>query len=155
MAVQNRREQAARTPLSPESLERSPTEPQGEKAESTEESRVLHMSKTNTAIVNARSTSAVPLHRMLRDHFLYDLVYQPLPDPAPFPLRQRRRETRERVSCASESEGRLKAYSWAGCCLLQSFLLAHCIPLLSQATAVIGIAVGEVGSGGDRGRERE
>lgn len=33
--------------------------------------------------------------------------------------------------------------------------VSYCIPLLSQATAVIGIAVREVGSGGDRGRERE
>lgn len=61
-----RRRQAAGTPAPPESLERSPTEPEGEKAEGTEESRALHESERDAAVINARNASAVPL----RGHFL-------------------------------------------------------------------------------------
>lgn len=78
-----RRRQAARTRVPPESLERSPTEQQGEKAEGTEESRALHLSE-NTATVNARSASAVLLHRVLRVHFI---ILYTIPFPTPHPSR--------------------------------------------------------------------
>lgn len=44
-----------------------PQKREGEKAEGTEESKALHMSAGKIAIADARSASALPLHRALQD----------------------------------------------------------------------------------------
>lgn len=129
-SFKTRHRQAARTPVPPKSLERSPTEPQGEKAKGTEESRALHTSERNTAIVNARSASVVPLHRMLRGHFI---VLHTTPFPTLHPSRSSSGGGRQtRVSAAPQSPRRVPKAALglaAACCrgfcfLLHPFIIA-------------------------------
>lgn len=130
------------------SLGRSPAETQGEKAGGTEEPGALHTSAGKTAIADARSASALPLHRGLRDraYGVTSLSGNRHP-PALHPSR----EPGECLSCTSVPGRRLQGYSWGGSRLPQRFLFAYGIGLFSQAAAPIGIAGREAR---ERGRQR-